>query len=170
MATNNSLNIGANAFIDDDTMATASATSMASSESIKAYVDAQITGVAADQAEMEAATATDVYSAPGRQQFHPGHPKGWVYYDQVTPTILASYNVTSVTDSSTGIFIVNWTTAFSSVNYSTVATTQSAGGGNNLIGIGESGTKGTTSATFTCVQLTSQIDRPFNNVAAFGDQ
>lgn len=39
MATKNSVNMAFNAFIDDDTMATASATNICSGESIKAYVD-----------------------------------------------------------------------------------------------------------------------------------
>lgn len=126
--------------------------------------------VTASQTQMEAASSSAVFSAPSVQQFHPGHPKGWVLYNQLTgPSVAASYNVTSVTDSALGIFIVNWTTPFSSASYSTSATTTSAGGGNNLIGIGASG-KAAGTATFTTIQLTSQIDRDGNSVIACGDQ
>jgi len=130
-----------------------------------------ITGqTAATQSDMETATSTTVFSAPGVQEFHPGHPKGWVIYNQVTPGIGASYNVTSVTDSATGVFIVNWTTDFSSIEYSAIATTQGAGGGNNLVGVGQVGAKTVGATTFGCIQLTAQIDRVYNNVIACGDQ
>jgi len=174
-ATGTSLNLGSSTtmtgMIDDDTMGTASASTTASSESIKAYADSVSGSSAATQAEMETATSTTVFSSPGRQQYHPGHPKAWVFYTQTgTPAVLDSYNVTSVTDAALGIFIVNWATDFSSTSYSTTATTSSAGGGNNLIGIGVSGAGAVASRQFGCIQLTSQIDRPFNSVAAFGDQ
>jgi len=72
--------------------------------------------VAATQAEMEAATSVDVFSSPGRQHFHPGHPKAWVRF-QVTGTIDASYNITSITDNAPGDWTVNIATDFSSANY-----------------------------------------------------
>ena len=40
-----------------------------------------------------------------------------VCYDQTTPQILDSQNVTSVTDRSTGFFTVNITSAFEDANY-----------------------------------------------------
>lgn len=42
--------------------------------------------------------------------------KAWVNYNGVTQTIRGSYNVSSVTYSATGQYIVNLTTALSSVN------------------------------------------------------
>ena len=40
--------------------------------------------------------------------------KAWVQYLQATPVISASFNVSSVTDSSTGAFTINYINAFSS--------------------------------------------------------
>ena len=89
---------GVDGIIDDDTMATASATTLATSESIKAYVDNTIR-VAATQAEMEAASSTSVYVSPGRQQYHPSAAKAWVKFNGTgTVAINASYNTTSATD------------------------------------------------------------------------
>lgn len=66
------------------------------------------------QSEME--TATDVVRAvtPGRQHFHPGHPKVWCKAG-VTANILASYNMTSVTDGGNGLITFN--TNFSSADW-----------------------------------------------------
>jgi hypothetical protein len=72
------------------------------------------------QAEME--TATDVVRAvsPGRQQFHPGHPKCWgkATVAAGTPTLQVSYNITSITDTATDQLTVTIATDFSGVHYS----------------------------------------------------
>jgi len=73
-------------------------------------------GTAATQAEMEAATSTTVNVTPGRTQYHPGVAKGWAKWNS-SGTLLASYNVDSVTDHGTGQFTVNWTTDFSTASY-----------------------------------------------------
>ena len=49
-----------------------------------------------------------------------GSAKAWVNFDGTTGTRRASYNVSSVTRSSTGIYIVNFTTALADANYSSV--------------------------------------------------
>lgn len=78
---------------------------------------------AASQAEMEAATSNTVFSTPGRQQLHPGHPKAWVVFDGTgTVAIDASYNVTSITDNGTGDYTVNFTTAFADGFYAGMGT------------------------------------------------
>ena len=66
---------------------------------------------AATQAEQETASATNVYVSPGRQHFHPGHPKCWgsVSYTTQVPAIVTSYNITSITDTAVGV--VTWTIA-----------------------------------------------------------
>jgi len=71
---------------------------------------------AADQTQMEAASSIAVASTPGRQHFHPGHPKAWVRFN-AAGTIAASYNIASVTDSGVGDWTVNIATDFSSANY-----------------------------------------------------
>lgn len=72
--------------------------------------------VAASQAEMEAATSTTVGVTPGRQQFHPSAAKVWVQW--IGSTVLASYNVSSVTDNGNADQTINFTAPFSSANYS----------------------------------------------------
>lgn len=72
---------------------------------------------AATQAQEEAGSATDAATTPGRQQYHPSASKGWCEWNATTPAILASYNVSSLTDNGVGDFTVNWSTAFSSADY-----------------------------------------------------
>ena len=52
-----------------------------------------------------------------------GSAKAWVNWNGSTAGIRASYNVSSITKSSTGVYLVNFTNAFSDANYSSVATT-----------------------------------------------
>ena len=82
-------------------------------------------GIAATQAQMEAAVSTSIYVSPGRQHFHPGSAKAWLQFN-ATGAIGASYNITSVTDTAVGRWIVNIGTDFSSALYAGVI----AGGGN----------------------------------------
>lgn len=82
-----------------------------------------ITVTAAVQADMEAATSNVVAVTPGVIQHYRGTNKSWaiVTFSAGTPSILDSWQVTSLTDSGTGITDINFTTAFSSANYSAVA-------------------------------------------------
>ena len=48
--------------------------------------------------------------------------KAWVSFAGSTGTISASYNVSSVTRSSTGIYLINFTTAMANANYAYTAT------------------------------------------------
>jgi hypothetical protein len=88
------------------------------------YIKASGAGViaslpAATQAEMEAATSNTVAATPSNTQFHPGTAKVWLNCG-TTGNILASYNVTSVSDTGTGHVTVTIATDFSSANYSIV--------------------------------------------------
>lgn len=79
------------------------------------------------QSEME--TGTDVSRAvvPGRQHFHPGHPKCWalVTVSGGTPTLYASsFNITSITDSGAGDLTITIATDFSSANWACLATVE----------------------------------------------
>jgi hypothetical protein len=77
----------------------------------------------ASQAEQEAGTVTSTYTSPGRQQYHPSAAKAWAHYDSTTatPTLNASYNVSSLTDNSVGQITVNFSVAMSSANYCAIA-------------------------------------------------
>jgi hypothetical protein len=91
--------------------------------------DADVTiAAAATQAELETGSSTTVYTSPGRQQFHASAAKAWASYDSVpaTPTLDASYNVSSLTDNGVGDITANFTTAFSSTNYSVVTGSRTA--------------------------------------------
>lgn len=59
---------------------------------------------AASQAEQEAASVTNKFVTPGRQQYHPSAAKMWARIDMSlgTPSIAISYNVSSITDWGTG--------------------------------------------------------------------
>jgi hypothetical protein len=68
----------------------------------------------ADQSEMEAGSDTGRAVTPGRQHFHPKHPKAWVTFNGTgTLAVIASSGVSSVTDNGTGNYTANWATAFS---------------------------------------------------------
>jgi hypothetical protein len=81
---------------------------------------AQLKAAIASQAEQETATSLVRFVTPGRQGYHPSAAKGWVKCG-VTGNVLASMNVTSVTDVGTGQITINWTAPFSSADYCTVA-------------------------------------------------
>jgi hypothetical protein len=72
----------------------------------------------ATQAEMETATSVAKIVTPGRQHFHPLHPKAWVNFNGTgTVAIRADEGVASITDNGSGEYTVNPDTAFSSANY-----------------------------------------------------
>jgi len=73
-------------------------------------------GNAATQAEMEAGTATTKYVTPQGVNWHPGACKAWLK-SGVAADILASWNITSLTDTGTGVMAITIATDFSSVNY-----------------------------------------------------
>ena len=81
---------------------------------------ASLTSVAgaavATQAIMEAASSTSTIASPGRLHFHPGVAKAWARFDgsATSVTAAASYGLTSITDGGTGVYTVNFSTAFSS--------------------------------------------------------
>ena len=81
---------------------------------------------AASQALMEAAASLTTYVSPGRANYHPGAAKAWCFVTVSggTPTLAANHNVASITDNGTGDFTVNFTTAFSSVNYAVACSAQ----------------------------------------------
>ena len=70
----------------------------------------------ANQAAIEAETNQNTYVPPDLLNFNPGVVKGWVRF-QIDATVDASRNVTSVTDTGTGDWTINWATDFSGANY-----------------------------------------------------
>ena len=88
--------------IDDDTMATASDTTLATSESIKAYVDTSVNDSGITQT-----TGTAPYYGC----------RAWAFYNQVTDTVEASGNIASIVRTSTGRCTVTFTEPMPSAFY-----------------------------------------------------
>lgn len=86
---------------------------------------------AASQSDQETATSTTTYVAPATQQFHPSAAKFWgiVTVSAGVPTLVASYNVTGITDVGTGQLGVTIATDFSSANYAVLAMAERASTG-----------------------------------------
>lgn len=130
---------------------------------------------AATQSEMEAASSQAVFASPGVVQYHPGVAKAWLYVTLSggTPTVAGSHNVSSLTDNGVGDFTVNFTTAFSSANYSSVFTASNSDNTatNNRIAVQNQATA--KSATVTRVRIGNSADTVVDghwNGAFFGDQ
>jgi hypothetical protein len=144
--------------------------------------DADVTiAAAATQAELETGSSTTVYTSPGRQQFHASAAKAFASYDSVpgTPTLDASYNVSSLTDNGAGDITVNFTTSFSSASYSVACGSTSpnyaTGGGVTLAGFVNVQTQATGSVRIRNSQYTGSTNtntladgRVY--VACYGDQ
>ena len=84
--------------IDDDTMATASATTLATSESIKAYVD-----------------NNGITQSTGSAPYY--GVRAWANYNGVNNTLYAGGNIASVTKNGTGDYTFTFTTAMPDGNY-----------------------------------------------------
>lgn len=80
-----------------------------------AGVESHVPGVAS-QAEMEAASSLIKASSPGRQHFHPVHPKAGGKVDG-DGNIEASFGVASVSRDSAGVYDVTLSTAMADTNY-----------------------------------------------------
>ena len=81
---------------------------------------------AASQAEMEAGSSNTVAVTPGRLQHGKGSAKVWCTWE-ANGSINVSYNVSSITDTGTGDWDINYTTNFSSTNYVAVSTAHITG-------------------------------------------
>lgn len=128
----------------------------------------EVSGYAATQAQMEAASSTALFASPGRQHFHPGHPKCWAYVtvSAGTPTLTASYNITSITDTGTGVLTITIATDFSSADWA------SSGGvaGNPLVWEFSSKAAGSVAMSAYNAATFSAADPTSWNFAGFGDQ
>lgn len=124
--------------------------------------------VVATQADQETATSTTTYVSPGRQQFHPSAAKAWAYitYSGSTPTLQASYNVTSITDTGTGDCLITIATDFSSANWAPAANAVVATSGDTLnLGAIAAGT-----VQLVCTQPGVAVDPLALSFHGFGDQ
>ncbi len=124
------------------------------------------------QSDQETSTSTTVAVTPGIQQFHPSAAKMWAYVTVSggTPSLDASYNVTSITDTSAGNVTVTIATDFSSANYCAVAQAVTAGGAAHMASV-KTGQGAGTLVVRTAL-TTAGTDTDNINLAgvAFGDQ
>ena len=86
----------------------------------------------------------------------------WVNFNGSTAAIRASYNVSSVTRSSTGLYLINFATATSDANYTLSATATAYSGTGYIAVLGPS-----TTQTTSAVQMTVANFSGTNNDVAY---
>lgn len=101
---------------------TASGTTTLVTPALGTPASADFTTIAATQAQQEAGTALTAPVTPGRQQYHPSAAKAWVVAGS-TGNILASHNISSLTDDGVGIISVSINVDMSSADYAISAST-----------------------------------------------
>lgn len=129
-----------------------------------AWTMTSIAGAAiATQAQQETGTSVINAVSPGRQHYHPSAAKFWVMWNGTGTTILASYNVTSITNSGTGDEVVTIATDFSSAAW--------AGFLSSNAPMNEVYTN-VAAGTVQCVTRSSSgtVTDAIDNVVGFGDQ
>jgi hypothetical protein len=124
------------------------------------------------QSEMETGSSTTLAVTPGRQHFHPGHPKAWLNFDSTgTVTILGDYGVTSLSDDATGSTTATLDTAFSSTAYAVVGLAEEESNVATVMEKQEAGTHtATTFQTQTVRAGSGDSGVDYAGLAFFGDQ
>ncbi len=121
---------------------------------------------------METGTSTTTAVTPGRTQYHPGVAKVWAYISVSggTPSLDASYNVSSITDTSAGNVTVTIGTDFSSANFAAIASGVTASGAAHMASVRTGQAAG--SFIVRTASSATGIDTDNINLAvvAFGDQ
>jgi hypothetical protein len=96
--------------------------------------------------------------------------RAWILFNgSGTPAIRASFNVTSLTDTSTGTYFVNFTTAMTDANYSVCGTAASPGASYGILSPYNGATAQTTTAVpISTLNLASSVyDHTYISVAIF---
>lgn len=126
------------------------------------------------QSEMETGTSTTLAVTPGRQHFHPGHPKaGGSFNGTGTPAFRSGdYGMGAITDIGAGRYTLALDTAFANTNFWLTATTLSTAGNQARV-VCESGAVARTTSSLTLNTDSSfadnGVDMEFNSVAFWGD-
>ena len=116
-------------------------------------------------------TLTDASSnnSTAMSTINQGTAKAWLQYNQVTPAVTGSYNISSVTDTGAGDFTPNYSSAMSALDYAVV----SAGGMLNQDASGRiSETNPTNTSSYQCTTTNSagsKADHTGNSNSTFGD-
>lgn len=93
-----------------------------------------------------------------------GSARAWVRFNGSTAVIAGSFNVSSVTKSSTGIFSVNFTTAMPNTTYATVASNNE---GQSLTNYAFAPTTTAVNVTTGNLTFSAFADFPFTSAAVF---
>jgi hypothetical protein len=81
---------------------------------------------------------------------------GWVNYNGTSPAVRSSYNISSVTKNSTGIYVLNFTNSQSDANYAATATGEWTSGSTNVTLIsGKNATNSVSAATVQSSNMSS---------------
>ena len=108
--------------IADGTIVDADMGGMAASKltgALPAISGASLTGLTASEAEVTTGTSTSVAVTPGTQVFHDLHAKASVTFD-VAGNLAQVVNVSGVTDTGTGDWLIAWNPDFDDQNYTAV--------------------------------------------------
>ena len=96
--------------------------------------------------------------------------KAWLSYNATSQTVRSSYNVSSVTYTSTGLFTINLTTALADANYSVVGMISGPGVTFNTIGENSAVTRTTSSFGVTCLGAGSGVyNSAYVSISVFGN-
>lgn len=129
----------------------------------------------ASQADMETATSVLTTVSPGRQHFHPGHPKAGGNFDGTgTPAFrTGDYGMGAITDNGAGDYTLALDTAFANTNFWIAGWARREGTDRGAILTGqEGGTKTTSSMQVQTHQYSSGesiLDSPEVGISFWGD-
>jgi hypothetical protein len=141
-------------------------TAVASNSTLLAF-DAVLPAVTASASSVGTATV-----AVRRDHVHasggPGVAKAWLQmvYSGGTPTVVGSYNITSLTDAATGIYTAVWDTDFGGTDYSVVGVCRT---GNASSDVCTASSAATTGINIAMCRNGTFTDLP-SMIVAFGDQ
>lgn len=154
---------------------TGASTASAAFDALKQAATDSSTGVVekATSAEVVSETA-DKYPDAALLKYHPGAAKAWVNFNGTgTVAIRDSYNVSSITDSAAGTYVVNFSTSFGSANYAVAGWARTPSGGAGTASF-VSGATGQANPTASACPITvfnggSANDETYITAVFFGD-
>lgn len=134
--------------------------------------DRTITVSAASQAQQEAGASSAVAVTPAVQQFHPSAVKFWVRISQAggTPTMLGSYNVSSVTGGGTGLGTVNIDVDFSADDNTCIVGGCGQSGVRRYIDFADGSAVKAGSVQYATATSNGLGNASYIGIAGFGDQ
>jgi hypothetical protein len=105
---------------------------------------------------VEAADLSDGTTTVGTEYVTNGSAKAWVNFDQQTPVVTSSFNVSSVTDDSEGKHTISFSSSFDATDYTTAVyfrRNSDADGGGGYYGSNSSDTKTVSAMKFKAIYI-----------------